>query len=130
MLQIYKVNYGDLCLLNADIQIHNKDDIYIITAKFTPSKINFLPKIEVLHEILEYKKKMSKEDELGLVTYTYKIKLKAKKNMLPEELFILIEKTTLLNIQFKKLNKNNLTNDLDDLEKMRIILNIVGKKKF
>ena len=34
MLQIYKVNYGDLCLLNADIQIHNKDDIYIITAKY------------------------------------------------------------------------------------------------
>jgi hypothetical protein len=130
MLQIYKVNYGDLCLLNADIQIDNEDDIYIITAKFTPSRINFLPKIEVLHEILEYKKKMSKEDELGLVTYTYKIKLKAKKNMLPEELFILVEKTTIFNIQFKKLNKNNLTNDINELQKMKIILNVVGKKKF
>jgi hypothetical protein len=127
---IYNASFGNLCLLNAHITIHKKDDfddIYVITAIFTPSKINFLPKIQVMYEIIEYKKKMSNEDELGLITYTYKIKLKAKQNTLPEELFVLIEKTNNFNICFSKLNKKLLTNNLDELNKMKIVVHSIGK---
>ena len=85
---IYRYSYGTEDILGAEIKIYKEENFeYTLIAEFTLFNKIALPKIKTIYKILIYEEK--EQEEHGLITVKYKIKILAIGNPRPEKLFII-----------------------------------------